>query len=70
MLTAEIESTMLRDLTKFGVWILRTSGAPSATDGVNIAGKGSLCIDSANGKLYINTGVIGAPVWTLVGAQT
>lgn len=34
------------------------------------AGKGSLVMDTTNGKLYINTGVAQAPTWTVVGTQT
>lgn len=31
---------------------------------------GALLIDTTNGKLYINTGPQGAPVWVSVGSQT
>jgi hypothetical protein len=32
--------------------------------------KGALLTDTTNGKLYINTGTAGNPVWTVVGTQT
>lgn len=32
--------------------------------------KGRLCIDTTNGKLYINTGTQAVPVWTVVGSQS
>lgn len=34
------------------------------------APKGALLSDTTNGKLYINTGTAGNPVWTVVGTQT
>src|SRR5262245_31821907 len=34
------------------------------------AARGGLLIDTTNGKLYINTGPQGAPVWVSVGSQT
>lgn len=33
-------------------------------------GKGTIVADVTNGKLYVNTGVALAPVWTVVGTQT
>jgi hypothetical protein len=53
------------------ICIIATAGAP--TNGVtadNIAGKGSLCVDYTNGKLYINTGTKADSTWTVVGTQT
>jgi hypothetical protein len=70
MIKNSIESSMLRDLTKRNIWILQKSGVPQATDGVGMAAKGSLCIDSTNGKLYMNTGTITVPAWTVLGAQS
>ena len=70
MIKSKIESTMIRDLTKNNVWITTTAGAPQATDGAGLAGPGSLCIDSVNAKLYINTGTKAAPTWTVAGTQT
>lgn len=32
--------------------------------------KGTVLTDSTNGKLYINTGTLTAPTWTVVGSQT
>jgi len=58
------------DLAMNGIFILAKSGVPGATDGVGIAGKGSLCIDTASGKLYSNTGTMAAPTWTVAGLQT
>ena len=45
------------------------AGAPSGTTFQNIAEKGSLLTDTTNAKLYINTGTLAAPTWTVVGAQ-
>lgn len=33
-------------------------------------GKGVLCTDTTNGKLYINSGTALAPTWTIVGTQS
>lgn len=46
------------------------AGAPVGGDFNSQAPKGSLLIDSTNGKLYINTGTKAATVWTVVGLQT
>lgn len=61
---------MDNDLAKNDIFFLVKSSAPGATDGVGIAGKGSLCIDTATGKLYSNTGTKAAPTWTVAGLQT
>jgi hypothetical protein len=58
------------DLAFNDIFILVKAGAPGATDGVGMAGKGSLCIDSSSGKLYSNTGTKAAPTWTVAGLQT
>lgn len=42
-----------------------TDGSPAAT-GEGLAGIGSLCVDTTNGKLYINGGTKAQPVWKLV----
>lgn len=41
------------------------AGAPT-TLGTGTMGKGSLCIDITNGKLYIQGGTIGTPAWKIV----
>jgi hypothetical protein len=62
---------MWKDLLNNRVAFLVNDGAPTnAVTGKDIAGKGSCLIDKANGKLYINTGVVTSPTWTLVGSQT
>ena len=38
--------------------------------GAGIAGPGSICGNSSDGKGYINTGTQASPVWTVIGAQT
>lgn len=48
--------------------IFANQGAPSADTMANIAGKGSLCIDTTNAKLYINSGTKKTPSWSEVGA--
>lgn len=58
------------DLARNGIYILVKAGAPGASDGAGVAGKGSLCIDSTSGKLYSNTGTITTPAWTVAGLQT
>jgi hypothetical protein len=53
------------------VCVLVDAGAPvNGTTGDNFAGIGSLYIDSTAGKLYINTGAIDNPTWTVVGTQS
>lgn len=53
------------------VVVLVNDGAPvDGTTGDDVAGTGSLYVDSADGKLYINTGTMAAPVWTVVGNQS
>ena len=53
------------------VCILVDAGAPvNGTTGDNFAGVGSLYVDSTAGVLYINTGAITNPTWTVVGTQT
>ncbi len=50
---------------------LRNAGAP--TNGVtfaNVAAVVALLIDTTNAKLYINTGTVASPTWTVVGSQT
>lgn len=51
-----------------------TVAVAETTPGVNAfglgQGKGSLAIDTTNGKAYINTGTAAAPTWTVVGTQT
>ena len=47
--------------------IIPNAGVPTdAVTGANIAGKGSLVIDTTNGKLYINGGTKSSPTWKLV----
>lgn len=46
------------------IW-LSSSGAPT-TNGAKVAGKGSLCSDYTNGKLYINGGTKDTPDWKLI----
>lgn len=53
--------------------LFTNAGVP--TNGVSgtlagAAGKGSLVADVTNGKLYINTGTLASPTWTVVGTQT
>ena len=54
-------------------FMFSNAGAPTnGTSGTKAgrAGKGSLCIDRTNGKLYINTGTLASPTWTVVGSQS
>lgn len=53
------------------VCVIVNNGAPSnGTTGAAVTGPGSLCVDYANGKLYINTNTKASPTWTVVGSQT
>lgn len=53
------------------VVILTGAGAPvDGTTGDNIAGPGSLYVDTTAGKLYITTGLITNPTWVVVGSQS
>lgn len=55
------------------VLLLSNAGVPSngtTGTGAGAAGKGSLCSDYTNGKLYINTGTQASPTWTVVGTQS
>lgn len=54
-------------------WLFTCPEAPTAGasgDGAGWAGVGSLCIAISTGKLYINTGSLASPTWTVVGSQT
>lgn len=55
------------------VLLFRNAGVPvngTSGTGVGKAGNGSLCSDYTNGKLYINTGTMASPTWTVVGTQS
>lgn len=53
------------------VIIFLNSGVPTnGTTGANLSVKGGLCLDTTNGKAYINTGTKASPTWTVVGTQT
>lgn len=60
----DTEVALQRVLTKAGAPVDGTSG-----DGAGFAPKGKLLIDYTNGELFINTGTMASPVWTLVGGQ-
>lgn len=53
------------------VIFLNAAGAPTnGVTGANTAGIGSLYVDITAGKLYINTGTLVSPTWTVVGSQS
>jgi len=53
------------------VVVLVDDAAPvDGTTGAGVAGPGSLYVDTAGAKLYINTGTTANPVWTVVGNQS
>jgi hypothetical protein len=55
------------------VVIIQLAGVPvdgTSGTGAGFAGKGSLCIDRTNAKLYQNTNTKASPTWALVGTQT
>lgn len=54
-------------------WIFQFAGVPvngTSGTGAGTTGKGSLCTDSTNGTLYINTGTKSSTVWTVTGTQS
>jgi hypothetical protein len=54
-----------------GTLLMTGAGVPTnGTTGLNVAGKGSLYIDTTNGKLYITTAASSNPTWIVVGTQT
>lgn len=53
------------------VQIIADAGAPTnGTTGATWAGIGTLYVDKTAGKLYINTGTMASPTWTVVGSQS
>jgi hypothetical protein len=50
-------------ITTAGAPVDYTDGDPPAT-GQGFAGVGSLCVDTTNAALYINTGTKAEPAWT------
>lgn len=55
------------------VVVLVDNGAPTSGvsgTGAGTAGKGSLYVDTTAGVLYINTGTLASPTWTIVGEQS
>ena len=51
-------------------WNMFTSDGAPTTQFDGTAPKGSLCIDTTNGVLYINTGTKASNTWTIVGSQS
>lgn len=65
---------MIRHLIEIGAPILTFDGVPpSGGSGVgfgadnNQVSTGAICIDTANGDVYVNQGVTGTPLWQLIG---
>ena len=52
------------------VFLVDDAAPVDGTTGDDVAGTGSLYIDSATGTLYINTGAITSPTWVKVGNQS
>jgi hypothetical protein len=53
------------------VVFMNAAGVPTnGTTGANFAGKGSLYVNITTGILYINTGTLASPTWTVVGSQS
>lgn len=53
--------------------LFTNAGAPTngaSGTGAGKAPKGSLLSDVTNAKLYINTGTLASPTWTVVGSQS
>lgn len=56
-----------KELINRDIWTISNAGVPTdSVTGAGQCGKGSLCVDYTNGKLYINGGTKAAPVWKLV----
>lgn len=51
--------------TALGLYLAFSAGAPS-TLGTGYMGKGSLCTDTTNGKMYVQGGTAATPAWKLV----
>ena len=49
---------------------LLISSAIGGDAGISGYGKGALAVDTATGKLHINTGTVSSATWTAVGDQT
>ena len=63
----------LHNLAYGSVLPITNAGAPTdgtSGTGADVCGKGTLCIDTTNGVLYINTGTKTSPTWIVVGTQT
>lgn len=55
------------------VWIFSFAAAMvdgTSGTGAGVAGPGSICGNSSDGKVYVNTNTQASPTWTVVGAQT
>lgn len=77
MATRPVSRTKGRAMADAGLYVggsallFTNAGAPTnAVTGKDAAGIGSLCTDITNGKLYINTGTMASPTWTIVGTQS
>ena len=55
------EATPIGVTTIAGVPVDGTSGT-----GAGVLGKGSLALDTTNGKIYVNGGTLASPTWKLV----
>lgn len=56
-----------------GITVSTFAGAPTSGASGTYFGqmpKGSLLVDTTNAKLYINTGTLASPTWTVVGTQS
>jgi len=62
---AVIEGALSRNYTVAGAPTNGTSGTLAG-----VAAKGAVLSDATNAKLYINTGTLASPTWTVVGTQT
>lgn len=61
----DLQTSNVQIFTTAGVPVDYTDGTPPAT-GEAKAEKGALCVDSTNGKLYINGGTKAQPLWKIV----
>lgn len=62
---------MWRFLLNNDVYFITGAGVPvngviGTGDGAAFAGKGSLYVDTTNGKHYVNSGTKASPVWSLI----
>jgi hypothetical protein len=65
-----VNSVAVPNVTSAAGTLTNAETTPGVTATARDAQPGTTVLDTTNSKLYINTGPQGAPVWTVVGAQS